>query len=248
MKGQKIVFIPPIPIDQIAYPWNHAFQYLNQLSPLLPLRDPVMQTHIDMTEADWRIVLHYLVRKKWRIKTKLPIPKKLLDTYEPWAEFLCRAQELTRECYEKLTLEAKQELDVNYPNAANWFAHIIREAIKKDIQLAIENKAAKKTSLNKERKAILSDLRRSENHIDPQKFPHYYRQISAVFWLQDYINDDVKSWKPFCAAAKQWIKSMEQETSKTSWIEDGRIVHRYGRGPGIITLVSKEYFRCQDAC
>ena len=88
---KTLLFIRPLPTESIPAPWAKALHPIDQPTPFPPLTQPILRMRLDMEEADWRVALYWVVKKKWNSKLKLPLKRKQATLYEPRGELLFRA-------------------------------------------------------------------------------------------------------------------------------------------------------------
>ena len=228
---KTLLFIRPLPTETIPAPWTKALRLIDQPTPFPPLAQPILRMRLDMEEADWRVALYWVVKKKWNPKLKLPLKRKQATLYEPWGELLFRALELCECLYNVAHPESQR-----YLHAADWYLHLIQEAKRIGHCAIIANQAAGKTQAVKERYAIISDLKNLTNPANPQTSVHFHRLIEVALSLehQDEFND--RYWKPFLRACSQWTQLTDSRSCQETLIEGHKIMRRCGQGRGKITV------------
>ena len=228
-----LLIIPPLPTKTIPAPWAEALRLIDQPTPLPPLVQPILQMRLDMEEADWRVALYWVVKKKWNPKLKIPRKGRQANLYEPWGELLFRTLELCERLYNVAHPESQR-----YLNAADWYLHLIQEAKRIGNCEIIHNQASGKTQAIKERYAIISNLKDLKNPANPQTSSHFHRLIEVALSLehQDKFND--RYWKPFLRACSQWTQFTDSRSCQEIFIEDNKIMQRCGQGRGKIKLFS----------
>lgn len=106
----------------IPIPWNiYIKKILSCPYPLggLPRKPSEGELALIYYRANaWEIALHWVIKKKWNKKHKIPTKRSLAKRLEPKGEFLRQILLLCEGCH------AKQEAvptNIPYPNAAHWF-------------------------------------------------------------------------------------------------------------------------------
>ena len=226
-----LLFIPPLPTETIPAPWAKALHLIDQLTPLPPLTQPILRMRLDIEEADWRVALYWVVKKKWNPKLKLPIKRRQATLYEPWGELLFRTLELCERLYNVAHPESQR-----YLHAADWYLHLIQEAKRMGHCAIIHNRASGKTQSVKERYAIIRDLKASTNPANPQTSVHFHRLIEAALRLEHQNQFNSRYWKPFLRACSQWTQLTNSRSWQETFIESNKIMQRCGRGKRKITL------------
>jgi len=136
---------------------------------------------IAIVEDEFRLALHWWVRKKFDPRHKIPGKRKQNKAAEPFGELLASTWELC------VQLHARQ-FGQPYPNAATWFRYVLGEFKQNSIALTIHNfdgQMAVRAIAQKSRENSIDVLRRGENPVDPQLSPHYHRLIEAALTQRD---------------------------------------------------------------
>lgn len=233
MGARTVKFLPPVPLDRVPAPWKQALSLLDRSSPPLPFYEPAIQVQVDISDADWRVALYWVVKKKWNPKLRIPIPAKVSRLYESWGELLYRCLELCVVCFNSGHLLSKK-----YPHAADWFLNVIQEAKNISTSIVVRNEPIGKVPIIEERRRITAQLRDLRNPANPQTSPHYYRLNEVAFFLE---KDDVFNktyWQPLLSAACKWTQAIEKPTYQETFVKGNRIYYRAGRGRGTLTLLS----------
>jgi hypothetical protein len=230
---RPLVSIPSLPTEGIPEPWGKALSRIDYPNPFSLLNPQILQTRLDMEEADWRIALYWVVKKKWNPKLKIPLKRKLAKLYEPWAELLYRTLELCERLHNVPHLENRY-----YAHAADWYLHLMLEAKRIGNNAIVNNQELGKTPTVKERYSIIGSLKDLTNPANPTTSPHFHRLLEVALSLepQDEFNDCY--WKPFLHACSQWTQATDSPTCQETFIEGNKIVQRCGQGKGKITIFS----------
>lgn len=82
----------------------------------------------------WNIALHWVIKKEWNTKHKIPTKRCLAKGYESKGEFLRQILLLCERCH---TLQKEVSIDIPYPNAACWFGLVFWELIISEMASAV---------------------------------------------------------------------------------------------------------------
>lgn len=225
----KFKFVPPIPLDKIPPPWNETFRQLNELPrpSLLPLMEPAIELHLQITDAEWQIELYWVVKKEWDSKLQIPVLPKFKKLHEPRGNLLHKLLQLCIGCSYFDNKDApKQEND---KRAANLFLGIIREAKKKDDEIIIQNEQNGKHSIIKEKREIIAQFKNLKNPANQATSPYYSRLIEVALSKEKNDKFNKKYWQPFLRACCQDVQSIERKTSQETFVLNNKI---YSRTPG----------------
>jgi hypothetical protein len=247
MSKKLFKLVPPIPLDKIRAPWNETFRQLNELTRpcLLPLREPAIDLHLEMTDADWRIELYWVVKKKWNYKLKIPVSSKLAELHEPRGNLLYQLLQLCIGC-SCFGFDKEDDLKQGYECAAEWFLNLILEAKKKDYEIIILQEAKGKHSIIEEKREIMAQFRDLKNPANPKTFPEYHRLIKVALSKEKNDEFNEKYWKPFLKACCQDIQSIEKKTCQETFVVDNKIFYRRpGQSRGIHLLIDCNYQQYQ---
>ncbi|WP_416666319.1 hypothetical protein [Egbenema bharatensis] len=248
MLVKAVRIVPPVPTDSIPEPWAMVVRSLDQSPPLLPLlvflpclpqsASPInpdllhlLQMRLDMSEADWRIALYWVVKKKWNPRLKVPIVRTLVALFEPWAELLFRQLELCEACYDALP-----SVNTRYHHAAHWYGQIIQEAKRLEAKIILDNEGGGKTPIVKERYAIIAAFKDLQNPVSLSTSPHLHCLIETALRLERCDRFHQQYWKPFLSACSRWTQATDQKTCQEIYIEGDRIVCQSGQGRAKLVL------------
>jgi hypothetical protein len=164
-----IVKIPP-PDDTV---WALAINSVQK--PFVPLLipNPLVEKHLAINEALWIVALHWVFRKKWCKRHKIPANRAATKAVEPLGELLFRILELCIQCHAVLPAGSNP-----YGNAAVWFDLIVWETKRGDFAEILsphesgqgKNKHARK--IWKDVKSLKEDW---ENPNAPESDPHTHK-------------------------------------------------------------------------
>ncbi len=194
----------------------------------------------------WELGVHWLIRKKWAARHRIPGHRTLVKQIEPYGELLFREFEL---CIQIHAIQTHSP----YKNAADWFV-----AIQSNSQLIQGH--LNKTELSQFHRKISGCMRSHENPFDeanlriaiPDRFPlppaHSYQAISQLitaslklaYQLDRGNNFRSDYWKPYLNAYSKWIKTVSSPGWSVLQIEAGKLRKSSGSGKGMIPfLVNK---------
>ena len=97
--------------------WDYALSQIQQPFFRLGRFDDAVESLILQLQSNWAIIMHWLIKKKFERKHKIPGDRSLNKFYEPLGELYYRILEL---CIQVHTYDP-----CGYDTAADWFARII---------------------------------------------------------------------------------------------------------------------------
>lgn len=252
---KKWVLVDPLPKLESFQEWDTQFDLLQNITYLLP-RIPTKSEWLFLleNEAKWLLILHWVIKKKWISKHKIPVKRAVANLYEPagllWFHFL----ELCIQCH-------SLHSDGNYRNAAEWFGFLIKERklsileylfiqeiqkeavddnlageqgvrpLNKNTQQTYRVIATSKGEFIAENQYISKCLRQEINPFDPNHDTHHYRLIQACLELSDRSDTFRKKfWKDFLRSYSGFIESFRNPHISFTYIENGVYRIRKGRG------------------
>lgn len=247
MLVKAIRVVPSLPTKGIPEPWAIVMRSLDQpippFLPLLPsppsqkqatLAAPVLlQMRLDMSEADWRIALYWVVKKKWNPRLKVSTVRTSANLFEPWAELLFRQLELCEACYGALP-----QATTHYHHAAYWYGQIIQEAKRLEAKIILANEGGGKTPIVKERYAIIAAFKDLQNPVSLSTSPHLHCLIETALKLERCDRFHQQYWKPFLRACSRWTQATDKKNCQEVYVEGDRIVCQSGQGKAKLTLFS----------
>ena len=243
----RLHLVPSLDTQGIPEPWNTSLQRLDCPTPRLPLVYPsppleprttqiaapaLIQQRLDMEEADWRIALYWVVKKKWKPKLKIPLKRAAANLYQPWGELFYRGLELCIECH-----RLSPSSHTLYLSDAFWYECVMQEAKHISMRAIVANEPTGKSSSVEERYDIIKALKALTNPANPRTSPHFHRLMEVALTLehQDAFND--RYWKPFLRASSQWTQLTASRSCQETFVEGNKLVQRCGQGRGTITLL-----------
>jgi hypothetical protein len=235
---RQLRVIPELSTEGIPFPWDITLSLLEQSCPLQPLipivpLKPAIELRMSNVEADWKIALHWVVRKKWNPCLKIPVPEDKAELYEPWGELMFRALELCIQCH-----KASHPASQYYRNPSDWYLQLIIEARAHDLCAVIANQSPGKKRFITDRYWIIKELKALRNPANPKTSPHFYRLMEASLELEKQDEFNSNYWRPYLSACSKWIQSLEKKTCQETFVQKNKIVRRTGRGRGTLTMLS----------
>ena len=152
-------------------PWDGAIATI--ASPVLRTAAISVQQEIGLqiVESIYQIIAHWVYKKRWHTRHKMPAKKRVCDAVEPLADLVLVYCNL---CIELHAIGRGPE----YPNAVAWLAAIVTE-MQRDTFSGFFRKKTKADLIAETRDAI-RQLRDEENPIDPEHSPNLHRLLSRT--------------------------------------------------------------------
>jgi hypothetical protein len=240
------LLLPYVPTDGIEPPWDATVDALDKKLFALTNPTPSEQWLASRAEAVWGISLHWLYKKKWNSKHKVPGHRKEVKAIEPFSEVLLAFLELAIQ-----THSTPSEHSKHYDHAADWF----RMAAPSLRQVCM-GEAASKTELINRIRDIKGYLEIDENPFpDSGRFVHLWRLIEAAIaiergkdlWRANYWRGR-QDWKPNKGDSRGVINALSAWATalKNSPIMANVGIHpdkgcqaQLGQGKGKITIGPK---------
>lgn len=239
---KEIVLIKAIPAKYIDSEWVTAFEKAQQIVVpvycLPEIDNRAFRQFIDVETAKWRIILHWVVKKKWCSKLKIPGGRKIVKSFEVTGEHFRQVFELC------LQLHPISEYGHLYPDAASWFFQIIYEVRYSEYLAFLERsktgsegeaQIARETCSN-----ISGSLRGSEpnNPFCSDSEPHIWRLIQSALKRADQLDIFRKThWSDFLSSLAAINRKRKQGGLITLVEIDGQLVACGNQGRG-----KKTYF------
>lgn len=251
-RRQRIQEVPNIPqVDDKA--WNLTLTQVQQPFTRLGKFDDAIETQILSLQGNWCIILHWIIRKKWRKKHKIPGDRARNKDFEPLGELYYRILQL---CIEVHPFDPG-----GYASAADWFRRIITserdDAYKLIFAVACRaRKPPTKTDVASEfaRKAVALkrfrypfDVREFANPYCPVEEPHMNKLIASAVRIaetEDLFRDNY--WTPFVDATDTWAREFTKPAWNVQYALNGKLFRTSSRGrnKGVaMPLPSAEFLR-----
>jgi hypothetical protein len=229
-----------IPFD-IEESWKKVFASLPKATILYPseLNDEEVRVRLSLLSGNFNAAMHWVYKKRWNPKHKIPGPRSLVKSSEPLGNFLLSRLNLCAEVH-----LLKHPLSRGYESAADWFDVVaceFRDELIKEHLGCTNNKG--KLSLIKSLRNELAILKAEENPYKPDTkhweliqacleiiksgiAPNFYK----VFWR----GKRGKNFPPgFISSFSAYIASIESPQMKELIFKDGEFYLRSGRGSGL---------------
>lgn len=237
--------------SSIPIPWNECIEII--LSRPYPWRSLPRKPNegelalIWCRLYAWEIALHWVIRKEWNKKHKIPAKRSLAKMYEPKGEFLRHMLLLCDRCH---AMQEAVKVDIPYDDAALWFASVFWELIVDEMVTVLISPEQIKP-INKPRNL------RGQNPAHRQKRNQIQAEMHEFLQLQNYKNpvEDKQSavsllfnaaiaqaekssmfrtkyWKPFLLAGKAQVQVKETPQWGRVVREDNSVYVQMGKGKG----------------
>lgn len=224
--------VPVRNLEKSNESWASAFECLQQ--PVIEV-DAMSSEYskflAGLTEVHWLFGLHYVFKRKWNSKHKLPIRLKPTSkkAFRLWGDYLYTILELCIQCH------AAPYIQISYPNAAKWFEQVAQEMKTADLNTAPATKGSKRETVDKHRE-LLKALKKYENLGNSLTHPHSFALVeSARNHAQRSDEFCKKYWKPFIAACSELLQDMESNPIwQTVFDKDGMPYVQAGRGNRVV--------------
>jgi hypothetical protein len=237
---KNTIVVEEVPIKYIHSDWETAFE--KGQSVVLPIcclpASKAFNKYLSVETARWRILLHWVVKKKWCSKLKIPGGRKIAKSLEASGENLKQVLELC------IQLHPFSRYRYSYSDAADWFTEIIDEVRCAEIQAFQERSRTGnegEAQLTKDTCSNISgSLRGSEpiNPFCPESEPHIWGLIELALEQADRSDRFRKTyWKDFLKSLVAINKKHKQGGEITLVEVDGELMACEGQGRG-----KKTYF------
>jgi len=244
---RKPTIYKPVPLEGI--PSEHRSTIMALQAPLLNFQpqDEALTIRLALTDAHWQIITHWVFKKKWNPKHRIPGRREEREGWEPFAEIMFRLLELCIQCH-ALPGQASP-----YKNGWEWFQQIANEWKTGGMWDALNRDCGKQDHLL-EVKEDLRTLKKEENPCDPKTEKHTHRLIeTALHCLQPQSQMPKfrsEYWRPLTKAWELWIKQLKDPESHAIRQEGGKVVLQMGQGKGkrIVSLIEHSPSRTRIRC
>ncbi len=226
--------IPTIPTEKIIPPWDSAITSIETfVYPTVPFNNGLIQ-HLNFNDNVWEIALHWLLKKKWDSKHKIPVNRNIAAKIEPLGELLLQIIEI---CSQVHLLYPD-----GYTNATEWFYHIALEMKNGDIDDICTpiKKGEGKSKHCSEIRSHIKKLRQIENPFDSVRSPHTHKLIQASINLCE--NFDIfknNYYLPLIKAYSCWERKLHDDDGwQLLTVEKEQLFIHTGKGRGKIKIAS----------
>lgn len=224
-----------VPISKVPPPWHLAIDSIQ--SPFVPLLIPnkPTETHIAINEALWVVALHWVFKKKWSKRHKIPANRAVKDAVKPLGELLYRILELCIQCHAVLPVNSTR-----CGNAAQWFDCVVWETKRRDFAEILFQSYKKGQGKKQEVGEIWTEIRLLKGGSNPFNLefsPHSFRLVDEALKLAKLENFNQEYWRPLLKAYSNWARALDQNDNwKFFRVEAGKLVAQNGRGRGRLTV------------
>jgi len=217
--------------------WNSALVQIQQPFLRLGKFDDAIETLIQAQEGLWTIILHWVIRKKWNEKHKIPGDRVRNKDYEALGALYFWILEL---CIQVHAFERS-----GYLSAAEWFACIIKHERDGAYRTIFEVASGARTSPSKteisnylaEKASALKKFKYPYdppefwNPYDSEKDPHMHKLIAAATrYAETASNFRKQYWKPFVATFSAWAEEFSRPVWNIRYAKDGNLYRTSGKG------------------
>jgi hypothetical protein len=199
--------------------------------------DPQEYARLKLIGGQWLIWLHWVVKKKWLSKHKIPVPREIAKIFEPKGEYLYRLLEICIQVH-------NSKWGKPYNNGLAWFSQIVVAEREANIKHVLKDQADEtysqkgySRSFRDDQRQKIGQLENLQNPWHPELSPHHHRLMAAALELagvSDKFFDDY--WKPFLKAYRGWIRSLDSPNWSAVWVENNQLKCQAGRGKGVTTV------------
>jgi hypothetical protein len=202
--------------------------------------DPQEHARLKLIGGQWLIWLHWVVKKKWLSKHKIPVSREVAKLYEPKGEYLYRLLEIC------IQVHASRWGEYYNNNGLAWFGYIVKTERDANIRHVLNNEAKNETysqggygrAFRDDQRQIIAQLENLQNPWHPELSPHHHRIMAAALELE--VSDIFLNnyWKPFLKAYRGWIRSLDSPNWAAAWVEGNHLKCQAGRGKGSVNISS----------
>lgn len=232
-RQEEEVGLPVRKLEKNDKNWALAFKSIQH--PFIPTdvtKNEFQKFQVGLTEVHWDIGLHYVFKRKWDSKHKIPIRLKptTQKSFRLWGDYLYTILELCIQCH------ASPGIQVSYRNAAEWFEGVAREMKTSDLKASLSAiKGLKRNEVDQQRK-LLKALKEYENPGNLLTHPHAFLLVESARNLAQRSDEFCNQyWKPFITACSKLLQDIESSSTwQTVFEKDGLPYVQAGRGNRIL--------------
>ena len=199
---------------------------MQQESTLLTEAATELQRREDLI---WGILGHYLYKKRWNSKHKMPIRQTAEQSIalKAYGDFWDTLIELSTQCHASGSPHSHF-----YDNASQWMARIVQE--KRSLKInKIEDGITRKgkVGLVELLRAKVKLLTEEQNPENQEITTHMFRLYEDSIHLSESDVFKDKYWSPHLKALRAHIRQLEiNPTWVSTWIEEGKCYEQSGKG------------------
>lgn len=187
---------------------------------------------VGLTELHWDVGLHYVFKRKWDSRHKIPIRLRptAQKSFRLWGDYLYTILELCIQCH------AAPGIQVSYHNAAEWFEGVAKEMKTSDLKASLSAIKGLKQKEVAQQRDLLKFLKEYENPGDILTHPHAFLLVESARNLAQRSDEFCdKYWKPFITACTKLLQDIESNPVwQTVFEKDGLPYVQAGRGNRIL--------------
>jgi hypothetical protein len=237
----NFIDVGPVPTLLTEPPWDATISTLDNHLFAIAAPSPEQLLLGGIADAVWGVSLHWLYRKKWSSKHKVPGHRTLKSAVEPFGEVLRALLELAIQTHAVGAPSSKR-----YTHACHWFRLAAPE-----LRAICFSDRGSKTELVADLREILAALKDLQNPFLPWECPHLYGLIEAAISIAEkndrYHNEywrGLKSLKPkdgrsrgLIYALSGWANALETNSVWSSvQITESGLFARVGSGRGTLKI------------
>lgn len=241
---------PDLPTLKKDLEWNTALKGIELFQTIsLDNFEPAIEAYFVADAGRFQMVLHWVIKKKWLSKHKIPFMRSVGQLYEPEGDLWYWILELCIQCH-------ATKFGNSYRNSSHWYSCLFWEIKLPNIEYCLSRTQKQETTTyadgmtkyRKNHQQIVGFLRKLENHFNVAIEPHHYRLMQASIEMADTSDRFRKQyWYKFLAAYSKWIEALKKFNfiSVENHRGDERLVAQVGRGKFKKTLPSPTNLQTQ---
>jgi hypothetical protein len=242
---------PDLPTLKKDPEWNTALKGIEVFQTiLLGNLEPATEAYFVADAGRFQMVLHWVIKKKWLSKHKIPFMRSVGKLYEPEGDLWYWILELCIQCH-------ATKFGNFYRNASHWYSGLFWEVKLPNIEYCISHSQKQETTTHpngmteyrKNHQQTVGFLRKLENPFNVAIEPHHYRLMQASIEMTE-TSDRFREqyWYKFLAAYSKWIEALKKFNfiSVKNYRGVERLVAQEGRGKFKKTLPSATNLQAQS--
>jgi hypothetical protein len=152
-------------------PWDGAIEVIQTPFLRIERTDFDKEVSLQLVEYVYTVAAHWVYKKRWHNRHKIPGPKRVHEAIEPMADVILAYCNL---CIELQIVGMAPE----YPCALAWLSAIVAQ-MKHSTLSSLYSESTKASEISETRSAI-KQLRDGVNPIDGSRSPHLHRLLNAA--------------------------------------------------------------------
>jgi hypothetical protein len=266
MEQKKLISLDNV-TSSIPFPWNTFIEkILSRPLPWgsLPRRPNEGELALIWHRVfAWEVALHWVIKKEWNTKYRIPTKRSLAEAYEPKGEFLRQMLLLCERCH---AMQEEVPINIPYPHAGFWFGLVFWNLIIREMVSAMTPEEQPKSVRNKRVALPKQNPTHRKKRIQIQAEMDEVMQLQTNYQNPLQENDERKTalfylfeaastlaqksnifhnhyWRPFLNAWKDQVKAKAKPEMGLVVKENDKCYVQLGRGRGKRILYSPESFR-----